>query len=211
MPNAKVLSEKQAAVLALADRIKNARSGVFVDYKGISVLEDTKLRADLRANDVDYTVIKNTLTRFAFEKVGFQELDPILFGTTSLATSDVDEIAPIRIISEQAKKMNDKFNIKAGFMDGKILTMEELAELATLKTKDELYAKVLGTMLAPITSLAVVLGQIVEQMGGGAPAPKAEAAPEDSTPAEAAAEAADAEAVPAEAEAAPATTETPAE
>lgn len=166
MPNAQVLTEKQAIVAALTERLQNATSGVFVDYKGINVAEDTKLRAELREAGVEYTVVKNTLTRFAAKNVGFEELDPVLNGTTSLATTTGDPIAPIRIVSEFAKKMNGKFEVKAGFMEGKILPMEQIAQIAELPGKDALYAKVLGTMLAPITSLAVVLGQILEQKGG---------------------------------------------
>lgn len=166
MPNAQVLTEKQAIVAALTERLQNATSGVFVDYKGINVADDTKLRAELREAGVEYTVVKNTLTRFAAKNVGFEELDPVLNGTTSLATTTGDPIAPIRIVSEFAKKMNGKFEVKAGFMEGKILPMEQIAQIAELPGKDALYAKVLGTMLAPITSLAVVLGQILEQKGG---------------------------------------------
>jgi len=179
MPNAKVLREKQAVVAELADRLKNSSAGVFVDYRGINVAEDTALRAELRGNGVEYSVVKNTLTRFAISQVGFEQLDPILNGTTSLATSKTDPIAPIRIISSYAKKMTDKFEIKAGFMDGRILTLAELEELSALTSKDDLYAKVLGTMLAPITSLAVVLGQVLEQRGGSpesAPADDGQAA-----------------------------------
>ena len=166
MPNAQVLTEKQAIVAALTERLQNATSGVFVDYKGINVADDTKLRAELREAGVEYTVVKNTLTRFAAKNVGFEELDSVLNGTTSLATTTGDPIAPIRIVSEFAKKMNGKFEVKAGFMEGKILPMEQIAQIAELPGKDALYAKVLGTMLAPITSLAVVLGQILEQKGG---------------------------------------------
>lgn len=166
MPNAQVLTEKQAIVAALTERLQNATSGVFVDYKGINVADDTKLRSELREAGVEYTVVKNTLTRFAAKNVGFEELDPILNGTTSLATTTGDPIAPIRIVSEFAKKMNGKFEVKAGFMEGKILPLDQIAQIAELPGKEALYAKVLGTMLAPITSLAVVLGQILEQKGG---------------------------------------------
>ena len=166
MPNAQVLTEKQAIVAALTERLQNATSGVFVDYKGINVADDTKLRAELREAGVEYTVVKNTLTRFAAKNVGFEELDPILNGTTSLATTTGDPIAPIRIVSEFAKKMNGKFEVKAGFMEGKVLPLDQIAQIAELPGKEALYAKVLGTMLAPITSLAVVLGQILEQKGG---------------------------------------------
>ena len=175
MPNAKVLSEKQAIVDALAERIKNADAGILIDYKGITVAEDTELRTELRKEEVNYTVVKNTLTRKALDKLGMNELDHVLNGTTSLATSEKDPIAPFRIISDYSKKLGDRFNIKAAFMEGKVLSEAEVAEMATLPSKDALYAKVLGTMLAPITSLAVCLGQILEQKGGSAePAEAAE-------------------------------------
>ena len=176
MPNAKVLSEKQAIVAALTERIKNASAGVFVDYRGINVAQDTELRTELRKNDVEYSVIKNTLTRFALDDCGLKEIDPILNGTTSLATSTGDPIAPFRIISDYSKKLNDVFNIKAAFMDGKVLTETEIAEISALPSKEALYSQVFGTLLAPITSLAVVLNQILEQKGGAAPAAEAPAA-----------------------------------
>ena len=175
MPNAKVLSEKQAIVAALTERIKNASAGVFVDYRGINVAQDTELRTELRKNDVEYSVIKNTLTRFALDDCGLKEIDPILNGTTSLATSTGDPIAPFRIISDYSKKLNDVFNIKAAFMDGKVLSEQEIAEISALPSKEALYSQVFGTLLAPITSLAVVLNQILEQKGGApAEAPAAE-------------------------------------
>ena len=175
MPNAKVLSEKQAIVEALAERIKNASAGVLVDYKGITVAEDTALRTELRKDEVNYTVVKNTLTRKALDKLGMTELDEVLNGTTSLATAENDPIAPFRILNDYSKKLGDRFNIKAAFMDGKVLSASEIAEMAELPSKDALYAKVLGTMLAPITSLAVVLGQVLEQKGGSVAAPEAAA------------------------------------
>ena len=144
MPNARVLSEKQAIVEELTRRLSSASAGVFVDYRGITVAEDTQLRRELAQNAVQYSVVKNTLTKFAVDKVGLEGL----------------------IISEYSKKMGDRFNIKAAFMDGKVLGAQEIEEIAALPSKDALYAKVLGTMLAPITSLAVVLGQIVEKSGG---------------------------------------------
>ena len=176
MPNAKVLSEKQAIVEALAERIKNAEAGILVDYKGITVAEDTALRTELRKEGVEYTVVKNTLTRKALDKLGMNELDSVLNGTTSLATADNDPIAPFRILSDYSKKLNERFNIKAAFMDGKVLNEAEIAEMSALPSKDALYAKVLGTMIAPITGLAVCLGQILEQKGGSLAAPAADAA-----------------------------------
>lgn len=166
MPNAKVLSEKQAVVAALTEKLKGAASGVLVDYKGITVSEDTALRSELRKSDVDYAVVKNTLTRFAIKNVGLDGLDSMLNGTTSLALSATDPIAPMRVINKYAKKLGEnKFTIKAGFMDGKVLTLSEIVALADLPSKEVLQAQVLGTMLAPITSLAIVLKAIAEKDG----------------------------------------------
>ena len=165
MPNAKVLSEKQAIVAALTERIQNASSGLFVDYKGITVAQDTELRTELRKNDVEYSVVKNTLTRFALDNCGLQEMNGILNGTTSLATSTGDPIAPFRIINDYAKKMNAIFPLHAAFMDGKILSEREITEISALPSKEALYSQVFGTLLAPITSLAVVLNQIAEKNG----------------------------------------------
>ena len=176
MPNAKVLSEKQAVVAALTEQLKGASSGVLVDYKGITVAEDTALRVELRQNEVQYSVVKNTLARFALNNVGLEGLDEVLNGTTSLATSAGDPIAPMRVINKYAKQLGDgKFSIKGGFMDGKILSLEEIGALAELPAKDVLQAQALGMMLAPITSLAIVLKAIAEK--GGEPAPAEEAAP----------------------------------
>ena len=175
MPNAKVLSEKQAIVAALTERIQNSGSGVLVDYKGITVAQDTELRTELRKNDVEYTVVKNTLVRFALDQLGMEGLDHVLHGTTSIATASGDPIAPFRVCKEYSDKLNGVFTIKAGYMDGKVLSDAEIAAIAELPSKDALYAKVLGTMLAPITSLAVVLGQVLEQKGGSVAAPEAAA------------------------------------
>ncbi|MEG2097007.1 MAG: 50S ribosomal protein L10 [Pseudoflavonifractor sp.] len=170
MPNAKVLSEKQAVVATLTQELQSASSGVFVDYKGITVAEDTALRAELRKNEVEYSVVKNTLVRFAVNAVGMESLDPILNGTTAMAVSHADPIAPMRVINSFAKKFNGtKFVIKAGFMDGKVLSLTDVLALAELPSKQALQAQVLGTMLAPITSLAVVLKAIAEKNGEAAP------------------------------------------
>ena len=167
MPNAQVLSEKQAIVAALTEQLKSANSGVLVDYKGITVAEDTALRVELRKEGVKYGVVKNTLTRFAMKNVGLDELDSVLNGTTSLATSDADPIAPMRIVNKYAKQLGDKkFTIKGGFMDGKVVSMETVNALASIPALPVLQAQVLGTMLAPISGLACVLKQICEKQGG---------------------------------------------
>ena len=166
--------EKQAIVASLTETLQSASSGVLVDYKGITVAEDTALRAELRENGVEYSVVKNTLLRRAADNVGLSQLDEVLNGTTSIAISKDDPIAPMRIINKYSKQMGDRFNIKAGFMDGQVLPLEDIAALAELPSKDGLVAQLLGMMLAPITSLAIVLKAIAEK--DGEPAAAAEEA-----------------------------------
>ena len=173
MPNAKVLSEKQAIVAELTEKIQKATAGVIVDYKGITVEEDTALRKECREGGVDYAVVKNTLLRFAFNNTGLNDLDDLLNGTTSLAVCMDDPVAPARVIAEFAKKLNGKFEIKGGFMDGKPVDLATIQSLASIPALPVLQAQVLGTMLAPITGLAVVLKQIAEK--NGAPAEEAAA------------------------------------
>jgi len=165
MPSAKILEEKQKIVEQMTERLK-CKSGVFVDYKGITVIEDTDLRVKLREADVDYSVIKNRLMKFAIKNVGFDSLESILVGTTSLATSDDDPVAPARILKEVADKLPNYFEIKAGFMDGEVLSADEVDALARIPALPVLQAQFLGTLLAPITSLAIVLKAAAEKGGG---------------------------------------------
>ncbi|MCI8657000.1 MAG: 50S ribosomal protein L10 [Oscillospiraceae bacterium] len=175
MPNAKVLSEKQAVVADLTNKLQNAAAGVLVDYKGITVAEDTALRAELRKNNVEYAVVKNTLLQFAVNNCGMNELDSLLNGATALAICHDDPVAPARVVNDFAKKIDGRFEIKGGFMDGKAMPLDEVLALANIPPLPILQAQVLGTMLAPISGLACVLKQIAEKQGAPAEAP-AEAA-----------------------------------
>ena len=175
MPNAKVLENKKAIVDALSEKIQNSTSAVFVDYKGITVAQDTALRNQFREANVEYAVVKNTLTRFAANKAGYTEFDELLNGTTSLACTTGDPIAPARIICEFAKKNKNVLKIKGGFVEGSVLSVEQLQGFGELPGKDALIAQVLGTFLAPISSLAFVIDQIRQQKEGPAPAEAAEA------------------------------------
>ncbi len=170
MPNAKVLSEKQAIVAAISEKLKGAAAGVLVDYSGITVAEDTEMRRKLREANVDYAVVKNTLVRFALDGAGLNELDSVLNGTTSLAVSADDPIAPARVLCEYADKLQNHFEVKGGFMDGRVMSVDEIKALAKIPPMPVLRAQVLGTMLAPITSLAVVLKAIAEKQGAPAEA-----------------------------------------
>jgi len=169
MPNAKVLESKKATVDVLADQLQNATAAVFVDYKGITVAQDTELRKKFREAGVEFAVVKNTLTRFAANKVGYSDFDGILNGTTSMASTTGDPIAPARIVCEFAKA-NKILAIKGGLIEGKALSAEQLQAFGDLPSKNALIAQVLGTFLAPISSLAVVLDQIRQAKEGPAPA-----------------------------------------
>lgn len=201
MPNAKVLAEKQQIVQELVGKMKTAQSGVFVDYKGITVDEDTKLRAEFRKNNVEYSVIKNTLTRFAIKEIGFDELDPILNGTTALALSMDDSVLPAKIVGDFIKKHPKYYTVKAGFVDGKVVDAETVKRIGDLPSKDILRAMVLGTMIAPIAALARAINAIAEQKNGGPMEAAAEEAPAEAAaeaPAEAPAQEASAVEAPAE-------------
>ena len=172
MPNAKVLENKKVVVDALTGKIKEASSVVFVDYKGITVAQDTALRQQFREAGVEYSVVKNTLTRFATKNVGY-DFDEVLNGTTAMASTTGDPIAPARIVCEFAKKNKLPLAIKGGVVEGSVLSAEQLSSFGELPSKNALVASVLGTFLAPISSLAFVLDQIRMQKDGSAPAAEA--------------------------------------
>ena len=163
MANANVINEKAAVVAALVECLNGAQSGVFVDYSGLTVAEDTEMRSAMRKEGIEYAVVKNTMMRRALDSVGMGELDSVLNGTTSLATGTEDPIAPIRMVSEYSKKLGDKFNIKAAFMEGKILSEAEIAQLASLTSKKDLYAQLVGTLMAPMANLAAFVNAIAEK------------------------------------------------
>lgn len=168
MPNAKVLESKKAVVAALEEQLKAAEAGVLVDYSGITVEQDTELRNACRAAGVSYGVVKNTMVRRALDDTGLSALDGVLNGNTSLATGSEDPIAPIKVIADFAKKMgDDKFHIKAAFMEGKVLSQNEIAQLATLSSKKDLYAQLVGVLMAPMANLAAVVNAIAEKQEGG--------------------------------------------
>jgi len=156
VPSEKTLNVKKSDVQELSDKIKKSQSFVIADYRGITVEEVTNLRNELRKAKVEYKVIKNTLTRFAAKETGLDELIPHLEGPTAIAISYDDIIAPAKILSEYEKK-NDRFKIKAGYVEGKVLSIEEVKRLASIPPKEILISKILGSMNAPITGFVTVL------------------------------------------------------
>ena len=192
MPNAKVLESKKAVVETLTGKIKEASSVVFVDYKGITVAQDTELRKQFREAGVEYTVVKNTLTKFAAKECGY-DFEEVLNGTTAMASTTGDPIAPARIVCEFAKKNKLNLAIKGGVVEGSVLSAQQLSGFGELPSKNALVASVLGTFLAPISSLAFVLDQVrIQKESGVEPAAAAEAPAEEAAPAAEAAEATEA-------------------
>jgi len=178
LPNAAVLKEKQAIVAQLAEKMKTESAGVLVDYKGITVANDTKLRRDLRTAGVEYSVVKNTLTKLAAHEVGFDAFDEHLNGTTALAISPEDPIAAAKILDKYAKDSGGAFTIKCGFVDGKVISAQEVEALASIPGREGLLTQLLYCLSHGPRSLAIALNAVAEQKAGGS-------APAEEAPAEA--------------------------
>lgn len=176
MPSQKALEEKKQIVDDLADRIKNSVAGIIVDYHGINVADDTQLRRELREAGVKYTVVKNTLIKLAAKEAGLEGVDDVLNGTSAIATSETDYVAAARILSKYADS-NEKFTVKTGYLDNEVISLEKIASLAKLPSREVLLANVLGAFNAPIASFARAVQAIVDKNGEEAEAP-AEAAAE---------------------------------
>ena len=166
MPSEKILQAKKEAVAELVEKLKNAQSGVLVDYIGINVADDTKLRRDLREAGVEYMVVKNSILRFAAEEAGYEGLSSYLSGSTAIALSGDDAIAPAKILGKFAENSNGKFSIKGGFMEGNIMTDKEVIELSKLPSKEGLLTALVCALISPIRGIAVALNGIVEKNGG---------------------------------------------
>ena len=157
MPSEKILKQKEQQVNELTELLNASVSGVLVDYKGINVADDTQLRRDLRAAGVRYMVVKNSLLSRAAEKAGFEDLKNVLAGTTALAVSSDDAIAPAKILNKFAEASKGAFSIKAGFVEGNLIDAAGVTSLAKLPSREELIAKMLGGLNAPISGFVNVL------------------------------------------------------
>ena len=203
MPSTVVLEKKKQQVAALSDRIKNSCAGIVVDYKGINVEDDTKLRRELREAGVEYTVVKNSILARAAEDAGLKIDNSVVEGTTAVATSVEDYVAAARILNKYAEG-HDNFNIKTGYLDGEIIDDAKIVSLAKLPSREVLLATVCSVFNAPIAAFARGVQAIVDKGGVEACEPAAkEEAPAEEAPAE--------EAAPVAEETAPAAEEAPAE
>lgn len=172
MASAQILEQKKAIVAALAEKIKASASGILVDYKGINVEDDTKLRAELRKAGVEYSVIKNTLIAKACDEVGY-ELRDSLKGMTALAISMDDPVVAAKILADYAKD-HDNFVLKAGYVDGRTLDADGVKALAETPSKEVLLGRILGSLQSSLYGFVYGLQAIIDKAEGGAEAPAAE-------------------------------------
>ena len=152
---------KQPVIAEIAELLNGAQSAVVVDYRGLTVEQDTALRKQLREAGVSYKVYKNTMIRFAAKGTEFEALDPHLEGPTALAVSKTDATAPARILANFAKKA-DALEIKGGIVEGTYYDAKGMNVIATIPSREELLGKLLGSIQSPITNFARVLSQIAE-------------------------------------------------
>ena len=155
------MSKKQAVVAELKEQLTSAKGVVLTGYKGLTVAQDTALRREFREAGVTYHVVKNTMLRIAAQEAGVEGLDPYLEGTTAMAFSTEDAVAPAKVISDFIKENKldtaEILNVKAGMLEGQVIGLEEVKALAALPSREVLIAKVLGSMQAPISGMVNVL------------------------------------------------------
>ena len=182
---------KQPIVAEISEAIKDAQSVVLVDYRGLTVEQDTNLRKELREAGVGYKVYKNTMMNFAFKGTDYESLVPFLEGPSAMAFSTTDATAPARILAKFAKIAN-ALEIKAGVVEGVMYDAKGMQSIAQIPSREELLSKLLGSIQSPITNFARVMNQLAEKGGAGAcEAPAKEEAAAEEAPATEAAEAAE--------------------
>jgi large subunit ribosomal protein L10 len=162
LPSEVILNQKKEIVAGLTEQLKSACVGVIVDYKGINVEDDTKLRKELREAGVKYSVVKNTLLGRAADEVGLGDIKPVLNGTTAIAMSETDYVAACRILCKFAET-HDNFSVKSGFCDGAVVSVDYIDQLAKVPPKETLLAMLAGGLNATIAGLARALNAVAEK------------------------------------------------
>lgn len=160
-----VTSAKQAVVAQLKEQLESAKGVVLTSYKGLTVAQDTELRRELREAGVSYHVVKNTMLRIAAKEAGIEGIEEHLEGTTAFAFSTEDAVAPAKVICGLIKKNKledaEVLTVKVGMVEGKVIGVDEVKALATLPSREELIAKLLGSMNAPISNTVNVLQGVI--------------------------------------------------
>ena len=160
-----VTSAKQAVVAQLKEQLESAKGVVLTSYKGLTVAQDTELRRELREAGVSYHVVKNTMLRIAAKEAGIEGIEEHLEGTTAFAFSTEDAVAPAKVICGFIKKNKledaEVLTVKVGMVEGKVIGVDEVKDLAALPSREELIAKLLGSMNAPISNTVNVLQGVI--------------------------------------------------
>ena len=169
MPSKSILAQKQQVVAELAEQLKTSTAGVLVNYQGITVDDDTKMRKALREAGVKYMVVKNSLTGRACDEVGFGDMKQYLSGMTAIAIGADDPIAPAKVLKEYAEKV-ESFSILAGYLDGKVIDVKTVEALADIPSKEVLIAKFLGSIKSPLYGFAYALQAVIDKDQAEAPA-----------------------------------------
>ena len=160
-----VTSAKQAVVAQLKEQLESAKGVVLTSYKGLTVAQDTELRRELREAGVSYHVVKNTMLRIAAKEAGIEGIEEHLEGTTAFAFSTEDAVAPAKVICGFIKKNKledaEVLTVKVGMVEGKVIGVDEVKALAALPSREELIAKLLGSMNAPISNTVNVLQGVI--------------------------------------------------
>ncbi len=162
MASQSIMEQKRTQIEEIKEKFSNAQGMVVVEYQGISVEDDTALRRELRNNDIEYSVLKNRLVQKALNELGKTDYDFALNGTSAFAFSNKDCIVPAKALKDASEKFA-KIKIKCGMAEGKFLDEAGVKNIASFGSKENLIAKMLGSMQATITNLAVVLKQISEK------------------------------------------------
>ena len=165
MPSEKILNAKKDVVAALVADFKDAKSFVFVDARGLTVLQDTAMRADFRKNNLKYQVIKNTTLSIVFKDLGVEGAADQFKGPTAIAYSTEDMIAPAKLMKQYADKF-DKLSIKGGVLEGKVISAADVEALVSIPSKEVLYSQLVYTLISPITKLAMAIKAIAEKSEG---------------------------------------------
>lgn len=162
MANAKVIEAKQQAVTEIADKLRESATTVVADYRGLNVTQVTELRKQLREAGVEFQVLKNSLVRRATAAAELTELDEVLTGPTAIAFSREDAVAPAKIINDFAKK-NEALEIKGGVVEGRVVGVDQIKELAALPSREGLLSMLLSVLQAPVRNFALAVKAVAEK------------------------------------------------
>ena len=161
------IAKKAQQVTEVAEQFKNAASVVVVDYLGITVEEATNLRAELRKAGVQFAVIKNSILTRAAKEAGLEGMDDIFKGPSAVAFSNEDVVAPAKVLADFAKKV-EALEIKAGVVEGKVSSKEEIEALAKLPSREGLLSMLLSVLQAPVRNTALAIKAVADQKDGAA-------------------------------------------